>query len=162
MSGGKNDANWMMWLPQTHNIRVNRTFHANFKKCKQICTMRCHVNQRRAYWHNWFETSECTSKKKRACMMFLFTQVTRKIFCEWSRVITQCECSLHFLCTHRYTVCNQKLPHWKWMGSEFHLVEMFGTAPKHNLTQSSFFVISTSNLEHKLLRFGFDLHAVLQ
>ncbi len=34
-----------------------------------------------------------------------------------------------------------------------HLEEKLGTAPKHNLTQSSFFEISTSNLEHNFFRF---------
>ncbi len=39
------------------------------------------------------------------------------------------------------------------MQSEFYLVEMFGTAPKQNLTENSYFKISTSNLEHNLFRF---------
>ncbi len=39
------------------------------------------------------------------------------------------------------------------MQSKFYLVEMFGTAPKQNLTENSYFKISTSNLEHNLFRF---------
>jgi len=39
------------------------------------------------------------------------------------------------------------------MGDEFHLMKTFGTAAKQNLTESSFFEISSSNLEHNLFRF---------
>ncbi len=34
-----------------------------------------------------------------------------------------------------------------------HLVEKLGSTPKQNLTESSFFEISTSNLEHNFFRF---------
>ncbi len=37
------------------------------------------------------------------------------------------------------TLHGQKLPHWEQMGSEFTLVDTFGTAPKQNPTESSFF-----------------------
>ncbi len=37
-------------------------------------------------------------------------------------------------------------------GFDGHLVEKLGTTPKQNLTESSFFEISTSNLEHNLFR----------
>ncbi len=52
---------------------------------------------------------------------------------------------------------------WLLMGFDAHLVEKLGTTPKQNLTESSFFEISTSNLEHKLLQiFGFHFLAVLE
>ncbi len=42
---------------------------------------------------------------------------------------------------------------WLLMGFDAHLVEKLGTTPKQNLTESSFFEISTSNLEHNFFRF---------
>ncbi len=42
---------------------------------------------------------------------------------------------------------------WLPMGFDGHLVEQFGTTPKQNFTESSFFEISTSNLEHNFFRF---------
>lgn len=57
-------------------------------------------------------------------------------------------------------VTGQKWSHWKWLGSEFQLVDMFGTASKLNLTGSSLFETSTSDLEHNFL--WVDFHAVLE
>ncbi len=42
---------------------------------------------------------------------------------------------------------------WLLMGFDGHLVEKLDTTPKQNLTESSFFEISTSNLEHNFFRF---------
>ncbi len=42
---------------------------------------------------------------------------------------------------------------WSLMEFDGHLVEKLGTTPKQNLTESSFFEISTSNLEHNFFRF---------
>ncbi len=42
---------------------------------------------------------------------------------------------------------------WLLMEFDAHLVEKLGTTPKQNLTESSFFEISTSNLEHNFFRF---------
>ncbi len=42
---------------------------------------------------------------------------------------------------------------WLLMGFDGHLVEKLGTSPKQNLTESSFFEISTSNLEHNFFKF---------
>ncbi len=42
---------------------------------------------------------------------------------------------------------------WSLMGFDCHLVEKLGSTPKRNLTECSFFEISTSNLEHNFLRF---------
>ncbi len=41
---------------------------------------------------------------------------------------------------------------WSLKGFDGHLVEKIGTAPKQNLTESSFFEIPTSNLEDNLFR----------
>ncbi len=60
-------------------------------------------------------------------------------------------CAAHFL----------KMIIWKQTAYKYHLVEAFGTAAKLDLTQTAFFVISTSNLEHNLFWF-IDFQAVLE
>ncbi len=42
---------------------------------------------------------------------------------------------------------------WLLMGFDGHLVEKLGTTPKQSLTESSFFEMSTSNLEHNFFWF---------